>query len=85
MFGLGGTEIVIILVIALLLFGPRRLPEMGRSIGQSIREFQKGAKNIREEFESAASTKELKEMKDDLTKPLEEVKAELKSEPKSGS
>jgi sec-independent protein translocase protein TatA len=85
MFGLGGTEIVIILVIALLLFGPRRLPEMGRSIGQSIREFQKGAKNIREEFENASGSKEIKEMKDDLAKPLEDIKADLKSETKSGS
>jgi sec-independent protein translocase protein TatA len=80
MFGLGGTEIAIILVVALLLFGPRKLPEMGRGIGQAIREFQKGAKNIREEFETAANTKELKEIKDDLTKPLEEIKADLKAE-----
>jgi sec-independent protein translocase protein TatA len=82
---LGMTEILIILLIALLLFGPRKLPELGRSLGQSIREFQRGAKNIREEFEKAADVRELKEIKEEISKPLEELKKplEVKEEPKS--
>jgi len=71
---LGMTEILIILLIALLLFGPRKLPELGRSLGQSIREFQRGARNIREEFERAADVQELKEIKEEISKPLEELK-----------
>lgn len=46
-------EILIILVVALLLFGPRKLPELARSLGQSVREFKKGTKEIKEEFERA--------------------------------
>ncbi|MDT7919459.1 MAG: Sec-independent protein translocase protein TatB [Meiothermus sp.] len=82
---LGMTEILIILLIALLLFGPRKLPELGRSLGQSIREFQRGAKNIREEFEKAADVQELKEIKEEISKPLEELKKplEAREEPKS--
>ena len=38
--GIGWQELVIILVIALVVFGPRRLPEVGRSLGSSIREFK---------------------------------------------
>jgi sec-independent protein translocase protein TatA len=38
--GIGGTEIIIVLVIVLLLFGARRLPEVGRSLGQGMREFK---------------------------------------------
>jgi len=82
---LGMTEILIILLIALLLFGPRKLPELGRSLGQSIREFQRGARNIREEFEKAANVQELKEIKEEISKPLEELKKplEAREEPKS--
>ncbi len=50
---LGMQEILIILVVALLLFGPKKLPELGRSLGQSIREFKKGASEIKEEIEAA--------------------------------
>jgi len=42
MFGLHMPELIIILVIALLIFGPKKLPEMGSSIGKSIKEFRKG-------------------------------------------
>ena len=37
---IGPTEIIILLVVALLVFGPKRLPEMGRSIGKGMREFK---------------------------------------------
>jgi sec-independent protein translocase protein TatA len=39
---LGVPEIILVLVIALLLFGPSRIPEIGRSLGRSIREFRAG-------------------------------------------
>lgn len=42
MFGLGIQELIIILVIVLVLFGATRLPEIGRGIGQAIRNFRKG-------------------------------------------
>ncbi len=54
---LGMPEILVILVLALLLFGPKKLPELGRSLGQSIREFKKGAAEIKEELESAMEDK----------------------------
>ena len=42
MFGLGTSELVIILVIVLLLFGAKRLPELGRGLGKGIRSFRDG-------------------------------------------
>jgi sec-independent protein translocase protein TatA len=42
MFGLGAQELMLILVIALVLFGGAKIPELGRSLGQAIREFKRG-------------------------------------------
>ena len=38
--GVGPVEIVVVLIIGLLVFGPKRLPEMGRSVGRGMREFK---------------------------------------------
>jgi sec-independent protein translocase protein TatA len=48
---LGIWELLIILVVVLLIFGPRRLPEMAKGLGQSVREFRKGIRDIRNDFE----------------------------------
>jgi sec-independent protein translocase protein TatA len=48
---LGIWELLIILVVVLLIFGPRRLPEMAKGLGQSVREFRKGIRDIRSDFE----------------------------------
>ena len=39
-FGIGATELIILLVVILVVFGPKRLPEMGRSLGKGMREFK---------------------------------------------
>jgi sec-independent protein translocase protein TatA len=45
-FGFHGLDLVVILVIALLIFGPKKLPEMGSAIGKSIQEFRKGMSEL---------------------------------------
>jgi TatA/E family protein of Tat protein translocase len=46
MFNLGTPEIIIILAVALLLFGPKKLPEIGKSLGQGLRELRKASRDI---------------------------------------
>jgi len=46
MFGFHAPELIIILVVALLIFGPKRLPEMGAGVGKFIKEFRKGVNEI---------------------------------------
>ena len=52
----GGTEILIIMVITLLLFGSERLPGLARSMGKSIREFKKATSGLEEELRRALET-----------------------------
>ncbi len=52
MFGnLGAGEIVILLLVVLLVFGAKRLPEAGRAVGKGIREFQRALRETRDEIE----------------------------------
>ena len=53
-FGIGLPEMALILVIALLVFGPKKLPEIGRSLGKAIRGFQEASKDFEAEFKREA-------------------------------
>lgn len=55
MFGLGAQELMLILVIALIMFGGSKIPELGRSLGQAIREFKKGVESTEAQHEAKAS------------------------------
>jgi len=48
MFGLGATELIIILVVALVIFGPGKLPELGGALGKGIRDFRKSLESKEE-------------------------------------
>jgi TatA/E family protein of Tat protein translocase len=51
MFHMGTQELLIILVLALIIFGPKKLPEIGRSIGQGLRELKRASREVVETFE----------------------------------
>jgi sec-independent protein translocase protein TatA len=53
-FGIGIWEILILLLVVLLVFGPKRLPEMGRSLGKGMREFKDSISGIEKDDEPAA-------------------------------
>ena len=58
MFGqIGMQEILLILFILLLLFGAKRLPELGQSLGKGIREFKRGVSEIKEDLEDEGTKK----------------------------
>jgi sec-independent protein translocase protein TatA len=53
-FGIGLPEMAIIMGVALLIFGPKKLPEIGRSMGKAIRGFQDASKEFQNEFQKEA-------------------------------
>ena len=65
MFGLGIPELLIIFVIALIVFGPKKLPDLGRSIGRAMAEFKKASEefqeSVREEMKEVEKTADVKE------------------------
>lgn len=52
MFGLGVSEVLIILVIALVFLGPKKLPELAKGLGKGLRNFQDALKGVEEDIES---------------------------------
>ena len=52
MFGMGPWEIILILVVVLLVFGAKRIPEIAQSLGKGITEFKRGVKDVQTEIEN---------------------------------
>lgn len=80
MFGnLGFTEILLILVVVLLLFGAKRLPEIGASFGKGIREFKKSISDVNNEITQPARNERLSQPAPQQNQQQEE---EARPEPK---
>lgn len=73
---IGPLELAIVLIIALIIFGPRKLPELGRSAGRGIREFKNSVTGDRDKEDADAQRAELEES----SKTEEEVEGEVVGE-----
>ena len=70
MFGsIGGPEVILLFIAALLLFGPRRLPEIGRTLGKTVADFRRATNDFRSNLEREVRMEELK----DAIRPIETV------------
>jgi len=82
MFGIGTTELLVILFIILLVFGSKKLPELAQGLGKGIREFKKASNEIQDELDinkplrSADSEKDSKDTEKKQDQSKEETKTE---------
>lgn len=58
LFNIGGQEMILILIVVLLLFGGRKIPELMRGLGRGVREFNDAKNNVRKEIEEGMNEKE---------------------------
>lgn len=79
MFGLGAGEILIILVLAFLLFGPKQLPEVGRQVGKAVKGLKETADDLRKSVEPEVNLiqQEVKMAEQDLEASVKEAEEEV--------
>lgn len=82
---IGFGEILIILVIALIIFGPRRLPEMGRTVGRSLREFRRATSDIRSEITADLDDEPPRLSVEERKRQIEERKARTEPPPEGSA
>lgn len=71
MFGnIGFPELLIILLIALLIFGPRKLPEVGKNIGRALREFRRASDELKDRIENEIRAEDLRDLQEELRKDI---------------
>jgi Tat protein translocase TatB subunit len=84
MFGIGTPELLVILVLALVVVGPERLPELGRTVGRALREFRKVQDEVRDMVETGIGDdlgdvrKELRGTADELRRTSGEIAGQVK-------
>jgi sec-independent protein translocase protein TatB len=81
MFGLGMPEVAVILVVALIVLGPKRLPEVARTLGKALAELRRATAGLSAEFDNARAMLEEEARKATMEKPPKP--AETKSAPSS--
>jgi sec-independent protein translocase protein TatB len=85
MFGIGMTEMIVIGVIALVVLGPKRLPELARTLGRTLGEFRRSATDLRREFSDVMDESRIDPPKLSASKPDPPPGANAPGQPEGGT
>ena len=88
MFGIGMPEILIILAVALIVIGPKKLPDLAKSLGRAIGEFKKATHEFKESIDINSDLKDVKDTFEDMNENIKEavdIKADQKNNTKNSS
>ena len=89
MFGLGVPELIVIFIIALVVFGPKKLPDLGKSLGRGIAEFKRATAEVKESIETemrqAERAIEIEKIEERMKTPEEKPEAAQDAERKGDS
>ena len=77
MFGIGLPELILILLVALIVVGPSRLPELAKGLGKGLREFRKATEEIKHSLADDETFQDLEEIKHNVRETVEAMKSEL--------
>lgn len=85
MFGIGGQELIIILVLALIILGPRKLPEIAKSLGRAMGDFQRATNDLKKEIDQVSdlTSTEPQQEKTDEKQPADQEPAPEQKEPEN--
>jgi Tat protein translocase TatB subunit len=72
MFGIGFQEMLLILVVVLIFFGPKRLPDLAKSLGKGLAEFKKASEEVKKSIDDAMKEEPAKEVAGTAESPLPE-------------
>ncbi len=81
MFGIGMPEMILILAIALIVIGPKKLPDLAKSLGRAMNEFKKATREIKESIDVGEDFKDVKKSFDDLDADIKTSVNPLSSAP----
>jgi len=73
MFGIGMPEMILILAIALIVIGPKKLPDLAKSLGRAFAEFKRATSELKETLEIDNELKEVKSTFDDMSKEIKDT------------
>ncbi len=75
-FGMGGMEVMVIMIVALIIFGPGKLPEIGAQVGKAVRDFRRTTNELTREFND--STSDIRSTMDEMKGTMAQVERESK-------